>query len=698
MNTLSLAMIAKDEEDTLPRLMESILGTEEDRKRPPIFDEIILVDTGSTDRTKELAKQYGMKVYDFVWIDDFAAARNFAFSKVTCDWEMWLDLDDVILPEDRARLAALKNNLGNADAYLMNYNYAQDEFDRPLTQFQRHRILRTSKKIQWSLPIHEHLNTGGLREAMTNISITHRRTHKGSVADKGRNIRILDKAALQYPDNQRIKFYLGKELYNEGQFERSCQVLEEYLKKGDWHENQVNAWFWLAMSYLTMGKEQKAIDACMKGIELDPRWAEFYSVVGQIWYNHKDWGRAIRWFEIAASCPVPETWGTVLLDNYTWVPRDRLCVAASNLGMHRKAYEWNEGALGFRPRDDRLLFNRLWLEDQLFDRLSLRPIRLNLGSGGKPVSGWRNCDLYPGANIEFQMDQSLVPFRSSSVHALRSEHALEHSASHYSAESTLKEWARVLRPGGFLQLLVPDLDLCCKGLIDSQDRPREPGERWTPKEWYKYTIYGIQTSQGSEPADGQYHRTGFTKEQLRRLLKENGFIVTKLENYDGWGTPSIEANAIQVGKAVRTLWLLRSTDANDPSTRIRRTKVNEWLAQNGIHSRVLNGYAMNDEGALIEHVLEKGKDPTKRDDTKVRDFDVVIVSFFSDFERRIMDRLRQVGVMVVADYNEDLAESHPEVARCLESASLIVCCSKVLAEKASKYGRTAVIADAYEEA
>ena len=74
MITLSLCMIVKDEEDVLGRCIDSVKS---------IVDEIIIVDTGSVDATKDIAKSYTDKVYDFKWIDDFSAARNFSFSKAT---------------------------------------------------------------------------------------------------------------------------------------------------------------------------------------------------------------------------------------------------------------------------------------------------------------------------------------------------------------------------------------------------------------------------------------------------------------------------------------------------------------------------------------------------------------------------------------------------------------------------------------
>ena len=73
--TVSLCMIVKNEEDVLARCLDSVKD---------LVDEIIIVDTGSKDRTKEIAHTYTDNVFDFVWIDDFAAARNFAFSKAKC--------------------------------------------------------------------------------------------------------------------------------------------------------------------------------------------------------------------------------------------------------------------------------------------------------------------------------------------------------------------------------------------------------------------------------------------------------------------------------------------------------------------------------------------------------------------------------------------------------------------------------------
>ena len=76
-----------------------------------LFDEIVVVDTGSRDRTREIAQEFGARVFDFVWVDDFAAARNAALARATGDYAFWLDADDVIDPPEREKLGSLLGGL-----------------------------------------------------------------------------------------------------------------------------------------------------------------------------------------------------------------------------------------------------------------------------------------------------------------------------------------------------------------------------------------------------------------------------------------------------------------------------------------------------------------------------------------------------------------------------------------------------------
>jgi len=136
--TISLCMIVKNEEDALSRCLNSVQG---------IADEIIIVDTGSTDGTKEIASTFSDKLYDFTWINDFAAARNYAFSFANMEYILWLDADDVILEQDREQFLALKRTLDRTvDSVTMHYNLSHDDNGNVTSSLRRNRLVKRSRR------------------------------------------------------------------------------------------------------------------------------------------------------------------------------------------------------------------------------------------------------------------------------------------------------------------------------------------------------------------------------------------------------------------------------------------------------------------------------------------------------------------------------------------------------------------------
>ena len=111
-------MIVKNEEDVLARCLDCV---------KKFADEIIIVDTGSADKTKQVAKKYTDKLYDFSWCDDFSKARNFSFSKASMEYCMWLDADDVVEDEDIEKIQKLKKELdkkGNKKVENLDVNHS----------------------------------------------------------------------------------------------------------------------------------------------------------------------------------------------------------------------------------------------------------------------------------------------------------------------------------------------------------------------------------------------------------------------------------------------------------------------------------------------------------------------------------------------------------------------------------------------
>ena len=132
--TISLCMIVKNEEKTIGRCLDSIHN---------IVDEIIIVDTGSTDATKDIVSRYTDNLYVFEWINNFAAARNFSFSLATKDYIMWLDADDVLLPEDKNKLiASLAVLTPEVDSVSMYYNLVLDSQGQAVSRLRRNRIVK----------------------------------------------------------------------------------------------------------------------------------------------------------------------------------------------------------------------------------------------------------------------------------------------------------------------------------------------------------------------------------------------------------------------------------------------------------------------------------------------------------------------------------------------------------------------------
>lgn len=148
MISICICMIVKNEEKFLARCLDCLQG---------IGDEIIIVDTGSTDRTKEIAYRYTDKVYDYAWSHDFAAARNFSFSKATKDYIYSADADEIIDEANRQRFMLLKQVLlPEIDIVQMKYGNQLEHgtvynFDIEY----RGKLFKRLREFRWIDPVHE---------------------------------------------------------------------------------------------------------------------------------------------------------------------------------------------------------------------------------------------------------------------------------------------------------------------------------------------------------------------------------------------------------------------------------------------------------------------------------------------------------------------------------------------------------------
>ncbi len=283
-------MIVKDEEEVLGRCLGSAA---------PLVDEIVIADTGSTDKTTEIAHGYTKNVYDFAWRDDFAAARNFAFSKATGDYLLWLDADDVISQESAALFPSLKELLEKErpDMVMCPYDMCPDGAAARFTFF-RERFFRREANFLWMGHIHECVPPRGkvLRHEF-------RVSHFGSRKERGaRNLHIFQKWAKKEPLGPRELCYYGKELFYNGLYLEAIAVLEEMLRGDGWYVNKIEACKTLSECYRARGDTENAYFSLLRSFRYGEPRAAVCCMLGKLFQAEKRWRDAIVWYEGALLC------------------------------------------------------------------------------------------------------------------------------------------------------------------------------------------------------------------------------------------------------------------------------------------------------------------------------------------------------------------------------------------------------------
>jgi Glycosyl transferase family 2 len=205
---VSLCMIVRDEEAHLA----ACLATAAD-----LVDEIVVVDTGSTDATRAIARHWGARVHEFAWRDDFAAARNESVRLAGGDWIFWLDADDRIDETNRLRLRGLFAGLADENAaYLMRYVALDDGAPGRTSSVDHAKLFRKHPLVNWEYRVHEQIlpavmRTGGtIRES--DVVIHHLGYRDADMVRRKlvRNGQLLELDAAERPNDPVVLFNLGR--------------------------------------------------------------------------------------------------------------------------------------------------------------------------------------------------------------------------------------------------------------------------------------------------------------------------------------------------------------------------------------------------------------------------------------------------------------------------------------------------------
>ena len=262
MITLSLAMIVKNEGATIERALSCA----------KLFaDEMIVVDTGSTDDTVAKAEAMGAKVRHFSWIDDFATARNYSFSQCAMDWIIWLDGDDVISPENQNRILGLKQSVLNDDLQAIYLRYVYPPFQQWRERMAR-RDLFAENKLRWKNPVHEFIDGIDSRKVkyFDTISILHDTPPDRHALKKDRNISLLRKHYASGATDDRSLYIYAVECLHSLLKDEGEQILDRFFSQVKICEYRYEILSKMYNFFIHFGEPQRAVEALGRAIAEDP--------------------------------------------------------------------------------------------------------------------------------------------------------------------------------------------------------------------------------------------------------------------------------------------------------------------------------------------------------------------------------------------------------------------------------------------
>ena len=368
--TLSLCMIVKDEEAVLERCLESVKD---------IIDEFIIVDTGSTDSTKEIIAKYGT-VYEEPFIN-FVKTKNASIEKATGDYILWMDADEILVDgADRIKAhmsrtvpVVVMNKMGGGTSYFKPRLWKNDpvvEWRGPNTHEYLHYVANT---------IYDHLIV--IDEAP--------KKDKDMVGKFTRDVKLIHEFFDEDPKNlnePRAYFYLAQSYGALGKIDTAIQYYLHYLDMAEATFKDEKLWstYMLSQAYYKIGEVEMALAVLDKGISIDPHRAELYYQKGYISYYLQEWQVAADWFKLALKCEVPKNVvGFLEKDKYEDLPLDYLAICEFQLKNWDRAHELSKRLNNIRDnKDDRIKGNI-----EIFGKKSKMKIAMYMGYFFEPIYG-----------------------------------------------------------------------------------------------------------------------------------------------------------------------------------------------------------------------------------------------------------------------------------------------------------------------
>lgn len=287
MATISVCMIVKNEERLLARCLDCLKG---------IADEIIIVDTGSTDGTKQVAAAYTDKIYDYQWEDDFAAARNYSFSKATMEYIYVADADEIIDEENRQRFLKLKQVLlPEIEIVQMKYcNQLEMGSVYNFDEEYRGKLYKRLRTFKWVDPVHETVNLDPV-VFDSDIEIIHKPLERHAKRDFQCYEKLIEK---KENFSKKLLMMYARELFLAGQeedFQKAVPFFRDILHQDRSKEEYQMADCVLARAAMEKSDVSGFFKAVLKEVAENPP-AEICSLLGEYYREERQPEEAVMWY------------------------------------------------------------------------------------------------------------------------------------------------------------------------------------------------------------------------------------------------------------------------------------------------------------------------------------------------------------------------------------------------------------------
>lgn len=297
---VSVCLIAKNEEKNIEKCLRAI------RKHP---FEIVVVDTGSIDRTKEIASRYADKVVDFTWVDDFSAARNFSISQATHDWILVIDCDEFIEKINIQEMQNLMKQFPYAIGQLTRDNVCYDQNRNTIHTYDLVERLFHRKHYHYEGTIHEQVvrkDGGQIYGFEFPLYVTHTGYHgtpEEIQAKSERNLRLLKKELEKHPDDPYLYYQLGESYRLNNDYENAYKQFDKGLYL-DVDENLE----YVQRMIISYGYVLLATNRLEKAISLENLYehfkdiADYLFLLGDIYLKVRRNEAALKVYLIATTC------------------------------------------------------------------------------------------------------------------------------------------------------------------------------------------------------------------------------------------------------------------------------------------------------------------------------------------------------------------------------------------------------------